>query len=279
MAHTETNEPQYAPAAGTPVAATTTHTDATGLTIRRTTIPSGADQVPAYCAWPEAGPRRPVVLVLSEAFGLHEHIADITRRFARQGYFAIAPDLMFRQGDPMRFTDVMELVRELLLKIPDGQVLDDLDACVTWAASQGGDVGHLAATGFCWGGRWTWLYAAHRAFGAAVAWYGILDGAVNDTFPKDSSRFPHHPIDLADALQTPVLGLYGGKDDAIPLSSIQEMQARLAAGDAAARHSEIRVYPDAGHAFFADYRATYEPVAAADAWQRCLQRIARAAAA
>jgi carboxymethylenebutenolidase len=267
------SDPRYAPAAGAPVEETTISTDTVGLSVSRGTLPSRGGQLPYYAAWPESGSNRPVVLIVSEAFGLHEHIADIARRFAKLGYFAIAPDLMYRQGDPMQFADIDSLVNDLLLKIPDQQVLDDLDACVEWAAMEGGDTHHLAATGFCWGGRWVWLYAAHRQFESAVAWYGIVDGTATVKFPEDPSLFPSHPVDLGGKLKTPVLGLYGGLDEAIPVATVEAMRERLQNGSPAARASKMCLYANAGHAFFADYRESYEPVAARDAWQKCIDWI------
>lgn len=262
----------YAPAAG-PVSKGAIHTDAGGLTTVRTACRSRGFDVPLYAGWPKGEPEKPVVLVLSEAFGLHEHIADIVRRFARAGYFAVAPDLMARQGDPMAFDDIGALVRELLTKIPDDQVMDDLDGCVEWATSHGGQTGRLAVTGFCWGGRWTWLYAAHRRFDAAVVWYGIVDGKGSGLFPDDPTLFPQHPLDATGEMKAPVLGLYGGQDTAIPLSSVELMRERLAQGSEAARRSAIKLYPEAGHAFFADYRDSYVKAAAEDGWRRCLEWI------
>lgn len=261
----------YAPAAGAGGLATTIRTSSDGLDARRIAIAAGGEKIPGYAAWPAGSPGRPVVLVLSEAFGLHEHIADIVRRFAHEGYFAVAPDLMVRQGDPRTFDDVGELVGKLLLTIPDGQVMDDLDATVAWAASQGADVSRLAMTGFCWGGRWTWLYAAHRPLAAGVAWYGIVDGA--GMFPDDPVLFPRHPLEIATDLETPVLGLYGAQDDAIPTETVEGMQRQLADGSPAAKTSEIVIFADAGHAFFADYRESYEPRSALDGWERCLRWI------
>ena len=257
----------YSPATG-PIATTIIHTSSNGLDTRLTAVDAGDRAIPAYAAWPKDAGNAPVMLVVSEAFGLHAHIADVVRRFAHQGYFSVAPDLMVRQGDPMAYDDVGALVRDLLLKIPDPQVMSDLDATVAWAASQGGDIGRLAATGFCWGGRWTWLYAARRPLAAAVVFYGIVDGA--GTFPGDSERFPSQPLDVTTTLKAPVLGLYGGKDEAISLTSIDAMRNRLRTGTAAARASSIYIYPDAPHAFFADYRDSYRPEDAADAWNRCL---------
>jgi carboxymethylenebutenolidase len=259
----------YAPAAGSIHASSTIHTSSEGLDARLVEIDSGDRTIQAYAARPADRIGAPLMLVLSEAFGLHEHVADIVRRFAKLGYFAVAPDLMVRQGDPMAHADIAVLVGDLLLKIPDAQVMSDLDATVDWARAADASLDHLFATGFCWGGRWTWLYAAHRRLDAAVAWYGIVDG--RDMFPDDGVLFPRHPLDLKDDLKAPVLGLYGGRDEAIPLATIHAMEARLADGSPAARSSRIHVYPDAGHAFFADYRDSYRADLADDAWRRCTE--------
>ena len=264
------NEHQYSQAAGPVQQRTVIVTPGTGLTASEVEIPAPDRGIPGYFAHPEGRPDSPLLLVLSEAFGLHEHIRDIVRRFAHEGFFAVAPDLMVRQGDPSSFLDVSTLVQDLLLKIPDEQVMQDLDTVLKWSMSQGADGQRASVTGFCWGGRWTWLYAAHRKLDAAIAWYGILDGRESGVFRDALSRYPSHPIDLVDRLQTPVLGLYGGQDDAIPLATIQQMQAALKEGSLEARRSEIRIYSEAGHAFFADYRATYRRDAARDAWHRCV---------
>jgi len=264
------NEHQYSRAAGPVQQRTVIVTSAAGLTASEVTIPTQDRDIPGYFAHPEGRPDSPLLLVLSEAFGLHEHIRDIVRRFAHEGFFAVAPDLMVRQGDPGSFSDVSTLVQDLLLRIPDEQVMQDLDAVVEWGMNLGADRERPSVTGFCWGGRWTWLYAAHRKLDAAVAWYGILDGRQSAVFRDALSRYPNHPIDLVDRLQTPVLGLYGDQDDAIPLATIQQMQAALKDGSPEARRSTIRIYPGAGHAFFADYRAAYQVDAALDAWHRCV---------
>lgn len=264
------NDPlDFAPATGPTQAATTIHTPGGGLDMRLVEIDAGDRRIRAYTARPAEASGAPLLLVLSEAFGLHEHIADICRRFAHQGYFAVAPDLMVRQGDPMAYADIRALVSGLLLKIPDAQVMADLDATVAWARVNGADRDRVSATGFCWGGRWTWLYAAHRSLKAAVAWYGIVDGG--SMFPNDPELFPSHPTDIVGKLRAPVLGLYGGRDEAIPLHTIRAMQDRLPSGSEAARASRIHVYPDAGHAFFADYRDSYRADLADDAWRRCLE--------
>jgi len=207
----------------------------------------------------------PVVLVVSEIFGVHEHIADVARRFARMGYLAIAPELFVRQGDAKSYTEIAPLIAEVVSKVPDAQVMGDLDACVAWAAAHGGDVGRLAVTGFCWGGRITWLYAAHNpGVKAAVAWYGKVTGV-------PSALSPTHPIDVVDRLQAPVLGLYGAQDTGIPLAAVDQMKAALAgSANPAAWQSQFVVYPGAQHAFHADYRPGFNKDAAEDGWKRCI---------
>jgi carboxymethylenebutenolidase len=274
MANSEMLRAQYGRAGGPVVASTLIRTGSEKLNVAETTIDRGDVQMPIYAAKPETEADLPVVLVLCEAFGLNEHTRDIARRFAHEGYLAIAPDLMKRQGDPLAFEDFNRLLHDVLLKIPDDQVSGDLDACVKWAhESGGGHRGKLAITGFCWGGRWAWLYAAQRQFAAAVAWYGLLDADSNEILPQHSPLFPEQPIDLTGGLRTPVLGLYGARDPAIPMASIEAMKHRLTQGSTAARRSEILTYPEAGHAFFADYRESYEPAAARDGWKRCLEWI------
>ncbi|NBQ92017.1 MAG: carboxymethylenebutenolidase [Betaproteobacteria bacterium] len=254
-----------AAAAGPVVAQTAIKTPTAGLTVGEVTIESAGFKMPAYRAAPVAARNAPVVLVISEIFGVHEYIADVANRFARAGYFAIAPELFARAGDPTSYGEIAKLIAEIIMKTPDAQVMGDLDACMAWAQSQGADVSRSAVTGFCWGGRITWLYAAHQArLKAGVAWYGRLVGAANPVWPS-------HPIDQVGRLQAPVLGLYGGKDDGIPLASVERMKAALQEqGSAAARRSEFVVYPEAPHAFHADYRPTYRKEAAEDGWSRCL---------
>jgi carboxymethylenebutenolidase len=214
-----------------------------------------------YRAQPEGKSSLPVVLVVSEIFGVHEHIADVARRFAREGYLALAPDLYVRQGDPSAYPVITDLMREVVSKVPDQQVMTDLDAVVAWAGAHGGDTRRLGITGFCWGGRITWLYSAHNpAVKAGVAWYGRLVG-------DKTANTPRHPVDIADALKSPVLGLYGGKDAGIPLASVEQMKAALAE---AGGKSTFVVYPDSGHAFHADYRPSYVEADAKDGWKRCL---------
>ncbi len=239
-------------------------TDAEGLLVGEVTIPVGDFKMPAYRAAPAGRAHAPVVLLVSEIFGVHEHIADVARRFAKRGYFTVAPELFVRQGDAGSYGEVSKLLAEVVDKVPDAQAMGDLDAAATWAQAQGADASKLAVTGFCWGGRITWLYASHSPrVKAAVAWYGRLVGTSNGLMPR-------HPIDLAGELKAPVLGLYGGQDGGIPVATVDRMKAALATGSAAARRSEIVVYPDAPHAFHADYRPSYRQAAAEDGWQRCL---------
>lgn len=246
------------------VAQTTIKTDSSGLTVGEVMIPVGDFKMPAYRAAPAGKTNLPVVLVISEIFGVHEHIADVARRFAKQGYLAIAPELFVRQGDAGSYGEVAKLLAEVISKVPDAQVMGDLDASAAWAKANGGDASRLAVTGFCWGGRITWLYAAHNpGVKAGVAWYGRVVG-------DPSALQPKHPVDVAGSLHAPVLGLYGGADTGIPLASVERMKAALAAGSAAAKKSEFVVYPDAPHAFHADYRPSYRKDAAEDGWKRCL---------
>ena len=246
------------------VAQTVVKTDSAGLIAGEVTIPVGDFKLPAYRAAPVGVRNAPVVLVISEIFGVHEHIADVARRFAKAGYFAIAPELFVRQGDAGSYGEIAKLLAEVVNKVPDAQVMADLDASVAWAKAQGADTGRLGVTGFCWGGRVTWLYSAHNpALKAGVAWYGRLVG-------QASALAPAHPVDLAGKLNGPVLGLYGGKDGGIPLDTVEQMRTALGAGSAAARKSEFMVYPEAPHAFHADYRPSFRADAAADGWRRCL---------
>lgn len=246
------------------MAQTAISTPTDGLRAGAATFEVNGFQVPAYFAAPQGKTGLPVVLVVQEIFGVHEYIADTCRRLAREGYLAIAPDLYARQGDARQYTDISKLMAELVSKVPDAQVLADLDGAVQWAGAHGGDLGKVAITGFCWGGRITWLYAAHGPVKAAVAWYGRLVGA-------NTALTPKNPIDLAATLHAPVLGLYGGADSGIPLDTIDKMKDALATGNAASRASQFVVYPDAPHAFHADYRPSYRKEAAEDGWKRALQ--------
>lgn len=253
----------YAAAAMPIVAQTAIRTPEDGLTAGAISIDAGGFQLPAYRAAPAGKKNLPVILVVQEIFGVHEHIADVCRRFAKEGYLAIAPELYARQGDPKAYTDIAKLMSEIVSKVPDGQVMADLDATVAWAQANGGNK-KLGITGFCWGGRITWLYDAHNPqVKAGVAWYGRLVG-------QASSNTPTHPVDVTKTLHGPVLGLYGGQDTGIPLTSVNQMKDGLASGSAAAKKSEFVVYPDAPHAFHADYRPSYRAEAAQDGWKRAL---------
>jgi carboxymethylenebutenolidase len=246
------------------VAQTTLKTDTTGLLAGEVSIPVGNFKMPAYRAAPLNKRNAPVVLVISEIFGVHEHIADVARRFAKRGYFAIAPELFVRQGDAQSYGEISKLIAEVVSKASDAQVIGDLDATVAWAAQQGAAGQRLGITGFCWGGRIVWLYAAHNpALKAGVAWYGRLLGDISPVNPQRA-------IDLVGSLKAPVLGLYGGQDPGIPLASVAAMQEALANGSPAARRSKFVVFPDAPHAFHADYRPSYRKAAAEEGWALAL---------
>jgi len=227
--------------------------------------------VPFYFAAPAAAYSQsplPVVLVVHEIFGVHAYIADVCRRFAQRGYLALAPDLYVRQGDASRYgaDDLPRLMSELVARVPNAQVMADLDGALDWAQAHGGDAARMAVTGFCWGGRVTWLYSAHsERVRAGVAWYGRLVGA-------PTALSPLQPVDVAQQLHAPVLGLYGGQDTGIPVSTVEDMQQALTQaannGNAAARASEFVVYPQAAHAFHADYRPNYRAADAADGFER-----------
>lgn len=231
---------------------------------------SDSTRLPLYFARPQAVAKPPVVLVVQEIFGVHEHIRDVCRRFAQAGWLAIAPELYFRQGDPAAVGSIQEILERIVSRVPDAQVMADLDACVEWAGQAGGDVARLTATGFCWGGRIIWLYAAHQAaLRAGVAWYGRLSGT-------SGALTPQHPLDLVDALKSPVLGLYGGQDQGIPNAEVDRMRTALQQSPSdAARRSDIVLYADAPHGFHADYRPSYRRADAMDAWQRCLAWMAK----
>ena len=250
-----------------PVSAATITTSVEGLEAGEVRIPVADGEIPAYRAMPAEGEHFPVVLVVQEIFGVHEHIRDVCRRFARQGYCAVAPELYARQGDVSKLTDYREIFAHVVSKVPDAQVMSDLDAAVAWAGASGaGAIDRLAVTGFCWGGRITWLYAAHNPeLKAGVAWYGRLSGQATELQPK-------YPLDLAADLKAPVLGLYGGQDQGIPLEDVERMRGALAA---AKQPSEIVVFPDAPHGFNADYRPSYRKEAAEDGWKRLLAWLGR----
>lgn len=248
-------------AAVLPVTAQAISTDAAGLDAGPVTIPVGDFKMPAYRAQPAGKKNLPVVLVASEIFGVHEHIADVCRRFAKQGYLAIAPELFVRQGNAGAYTETAKLIAEVVSKASDAQVMADLDATVAWAAANGGDTGKLGITGFCWGGRTTWRYVAHNPrVSAGVAWYGPVARSYH---PGDKTA-----IELAASIKAPVLALYGAADTGIPVDTLTQLEAALkAAGNT---KSEFVVYPDTPHAFHADYRPSYRKAAADDGWVRCL---------
>ncbi|MGF6274280.1 carboxymethylenebutenolidase [Massilia sp. UYP11] len=251
----------FAAAALPVVAQTQIQTDTEGLDAADSILVIEGQDVPVYRAQPRGKTNVPVILVVSEIFGVHEHIKDVARRFAKQGYMAIAPDLFVRQGDATKAPSTAELMKNIVSRTPDAQVMSDLDTVVAWAKQRGGDTSKLGITGFCWGGRITWLYAAHNLdVKAGVAWYGRLVGEVTPNTPK-------HPVDVAQNLKVPVLGLYGGKDGGIPLDTVKRMQAALDKGNS---RSTIHVYPDADHAFHADYRPNYNEADARDGWNRAL---------
>ncbi|MGE5147110.1 MAG: dienelactone hydrolase family protein [Candidatus Eiseniibacteriota bacterium] len=246
-------------AAGPLMAETIIKTDTKGLTVGDIKIPAPDGTIDGYYAMPATGGPFPVILVVMEVFGLHEHIKDICRRLAKIGYMGVAPDLYARQGDLTKQTDIREIMKIILAK-PDSQLMSDLDATTAWAKASGkGNVAKLGITGFCNGGRTVWLYAAHSSqLKAGVAWYGHLGGQPTPNRPKSV-------LELASQIKAPVLGLYGGADQGIPIEQIDKMKAELKADH---KPCEIVVYPDTGHAFNADYRATYREGPAKDGWKR-----------
>jgi carboxymethylenebutenolidase len=243
-----------------PVSAETIMTDTKGLIAGEVEIPTRDGQMPAYRAMPAIGNSFPVVLVVQEIFGVHEYIRDICRRLAKLGHLAVAPELFARQGDVSKMSDIQEMLSTVVSKVPDAQVMSDLDAAVAWAdRSSKGDIAKLGITGFCWGGRIVWLYAAHNPqLKAGVAWYGRLVGRANELQPK-------HPIDVAASLKAPVLGLYGGDDSGISLDTVEQMRKAL---KTQASPSEIIVYPSTPHGFHADYRPSFRKEQAEDGWKR-----------
>jgi len=244
------------------MAETAIHTDSQGLTAGEIHVPTADGPLAAYRAMPASGHDLPTVLVVHEIFGVHEYIKDVCRRLAKLGYLAIAAEMYARHGDVSKMTSIQDILAGPVAQTPDSEHLSDLDACAAWAAQNGGDPQRLAITGFCRGGRTTWLYAVHNPrLKAAVAWYGTLDGA-------PSANQPTWPIDVAGQLTVPVLGLYGGKDQGITADQIAAMQAEL---EKAGGKSRIHVYPDAPHAFHADYRPSYRKEAAEDGWRRMLE--------
>jgi len=239
-------------------------TTAEGLQAGWVNIDVGGFAMRAYRAAPAGRSNLPVVMVVPEIFGVHEHICDVTRRLAHQGYLAIAPDLMQRQGDPSTIGEVAKIISEVVSKVPDVQVMQDLDATFDWATRNGGDIKRVAITGFCWGGRIVWMYTARQTrLRAAAAWYGQVNG-------KRGPLTPTQPIDLMRDLHAPTLGLYGGADTGIPAEHVEMMRAALQSRSDAAQDSVIHVYPDVPHAFHADYRPSYRKEAAQDGWARML---------
>lgn len=247
--------------ATTRVEAQVIHTGTEGIDAGETSIPADGGSLPAYYARPQGAGPFPTVLVIEEIFGVHEYIKDTCRRLAHAGYMAVAPELYARIGDLSKMTDVQAIVRDVISKAPDDQLLRDLDAAASWAAANRGDRARLAVTGFCRGGRNTWLYAAHNpALRAAVAWYGPVQG-------QPSAIQPQTPTDMAGELRCPLLGLYGGQDTGIPVDSVRAAEAKA---KAAGKQVEIVVYPDAPHGFHADYRPSYRKETAEDGWRRML---------
>ena len=223
-------------------------------------IPVPDGKIPGYRAMPASGEHLPVVVIAYEIFGLQEHIKDICRRFAKAGYLAIAPDLYYRQGDVSKLEDLGDVIK-IASQVPDEQVMSDLDAAIEWAEKNKGDAQKAGVTGFCWGGRITWLYAAHNPkIKAGTAWYGRVVGDPTQLQPKN-------PIDIVPMLKVPVLGLYGGQDQGIPLDTVERMREALRKAN---NPSEIIVYPDAPHGFFADVRPSYRKEDAQDGWKRLL---------
>lgn len=239
-----------------PVSAQTITTDTTGLKAEDVKI--GA--MPGYRAMPDAKGPFPLVIVIQEIFGVHEHIKDVCRRFAKAGYMAVAPELYYRQGDVKGMKDFSDILK-VVDKVPDEQVTKDLDATVQWAKGQGKvDGAKVACVGYCWGGRQSWLFAAHGGVKAAAAYYGPISNAPSVMKPKS-------PLDIGAKLKVPVIGFYGGKDTHIPTTHVDLMKKEVAASTSG---SEVNVYPDADHGFNADYRPSYNKAASDDAWQKTL---------
>jgi carboxymethylenebutenolidase len=244
-------------------------TDTDGLVAGFIDIPSADGTIPGYRARPDSDTPAPVILLVHEIFGLHAYIHDLCRRLAKSGYCAIAPHLYERQGDVSRIEQIQDIIEQVVMQVPDDQVLSDLDATVAWAQHSGeSDTRRLAITGFCWGGRFAWLYSSHNpGVRAGAAWYGRL-AAVGPGVMSDIGKGRTYPLDIADQLHAPVLGLYGEKDMSIPLEMIDEMREKL---DSVNDPSEIIVYPGANHGFQADYRAAlYHKEAAEDGWRQML---------
>ena len=248
----------------TPVAFSVISTDSEGIDVADIQIPVGKTKIPGYLALPKGNGPFPVLLICHEIFGVHEHMKDLCRRFAKLGFYAIAPDLYFRQGDVTKIKEIPDIISKVVSKVTNKQVNTDLDATVKFAKSnKKTDITKLSVTGFCWGGKATWLYAAHNLnVKSAIAWYGPLIGN-----PSDKMEYP---IDIAPVLKVPVLGLYGGKDTRITQNHVEQMQKVLSKGNSG---SKIIVYPDAEHGFFADYRPSYNQMAAAEGIREMLNWI------
>lgn len=236
-------------------------TDTTGIEAGDTKIPVPGGDLPAYFARPAKGANFPIVLVFEEIFGVHEHIKDVCRRLAKAGYLAVATEYYARIGDLSKMTDIKEIIANVISKEPDAQYMEDADATVAWAAANKGNAQKVAVTGFCRGGRMTWMYAAHsKTVKAAVAWYGPFGG-------EKTPIQPYTAADIADRVNCPVLGLYGGKDQGIPVDAVKAAEAKA---KAAKKKVEIVIYPEAPHGFHADYRPSFRKDEAADGWKRLL---------
>ncbi len=253
--------------ASDPILATTIKTDFVGIKAGEQMIPVGNFQMPAYVSRPKkVKSALPIIIVVCEIFGVHEYIADVTRRFAKLGYLAIAPEFFARAGDPNMYGTIAEILTNIVAKTPDSQVLNDLQAALVWAGNNGGNLQKVGVTGFCWGGRITWLSATLPQVRAGVAWYGRVIG-------EKTEGNPSNPIDIVDELKAPVLGLYGGSDPGISLESLNQMREALALAapkNPAAKACQFVIYPDAPHAFHADYRASYREGPAKDGWEKCI---------
>jgi len=242
-----------------PVRADVIKTDTDGLDAGDTMIKVADGEMPGYYAKPKGAVRPPVVLVAMEIFGLHEYIKDVTRRLAKLGAFAVAPDYYFRKGvDLTKITEIKDLLPIVNAK-PDAELLSDLDATVAWAKGQGGDTTHLGIIGFCRGGRTVWEYAAHSSdLKAGVAFYGPPVDPPNPAWPKS-------PMQLASDMKAPVLGLYGAEDQGIPVAQVEAFKKALADDK---KTAEFKIYPGAPHGFHADYRGSYRKDAAEDGWNQ-----------
>lgn len=250
-----------------PVSAETITTDSQGLEAGEVKVPVGDIEIPAYRAMPASGGPFPVVMVIQEIWGVHEYIKDVCRRLAKLGYLAVSPELYTRQGDTSKMPTT-DLIFPIVNKVPDAQVMADLDATADWAKKTGkGDLSRLGITGFCWGGRIVWLYAAHnKDLKAGVAWYGHVVGGKDKFHPQDALH-PKYPVDVAADLKAPVLGLYGAADESIPVKTLEQMREAI---QREKKNAEIIVYPETPHGFHADYRKTYRKDRADDGWKQML---------